>query len=492
LNEESAEQPKPSETTSRLSHGKKSRIWILLLIALAVIVAGVLVYLSYFKSSDEDTSTGAKSTTGVLSLDPVKEATHLSKVADANNAYFRRGFDVVWNVMEPSKGKYDWTENDQMVQGSKDKSEGEIYNLSIIWPYANWDQKSCHSGKEYIATGHLKQGGEDLYMGVPCDLGAYGEFIQKVVERYDGDGVNDMPGLKTPVKYWEVLNEPSMHGGGIGGAGEDLKFFVGTSEEYLSILKTSYEAIKKADPKAKVLHAGMAGMQQNFRDFWDPIFAGGAGNYFDIANIHSISTTKETEDLFVISFRKYLERFGITGKPIWVTEAQYGSLQDEPEDKGEFEELMARSTVFTLAQDAEKIFLIENWIFWGDKDSLNPDMDEKDKDKKEEKPKPDLSNNTTHKVYLNLLEKVNNFDSVEMLSEEFNQNPRDGAGATTDIGQYEFISGDKSVYVLWGENSTVASEISGKIKVTDIYGASKEMDSNNLVITNSPVFVEKL
>ena len=56
-----------------------------------------------------------------------------------------RGFDIVWNVIEPEKGKYDWKENDKMLTEFKGGQEGEIYHLSIIWPYANWDPISWMS-----------------------------------------------------------------------------------------------------------------------------------------------------------------------------------------------------------------------------------------------------------------------------------------------------------------------------------------------------------
>lgn len=395
-----------------------------------------------------------------------------------------------------------------MLTEFKDGQAEDAYYLSIIWPYANWDQKTCHSGEKYLATGHLKRGGEDLYMGAPCDMKAYGEFIGKVVERYDGDGVDDMPNLKTPVKYWEVLNEPSMQGGSLGGAGEDLKFFVGTSKEYFEILKTSYEAIKKADPDAKVLHAGMAGMHKNFVDFWTPIFELGAGKYFDIANIHSISTTEKTEDLFVIRFKRFLKKFGLEDKPIWVTEAQYGELEGRPKNIKEFEKLMARSVVFALAQGADKIFLIENWIHWdmdleepGDeiKNKKDEDIDyqeEKEKNidpQKEEMKKEALlkvTDSTTHKVYLNLVSKINSFDKIKVLQEKYFENPSDYEGATSNIGHYKFISGKDVVYVLWGAGSAVAPEITGKLMVTDIYGVRKEIDASKLILSDNPIFVE--
>jgi hypothetical protein len=458
-----------------------------LVILLLLGAGGFWTYKNYFS---KETQTPVANTKPVT-LDPQKEATHISKVAGEKNAYWMRGFDIVWNVIEPEKGRIDWEESDKMLTEFKGGQTQGAYHLSIIWPYANWDQQTCHTGEKYLATGHLKRGGEDLYMGAPCDMSAYSDFIVKVVERYDGDGKNDMPDLKTPVKYWEIINEPSMQGGSLGGAGEDLKFFVGTSKEYFEVLKTSYEAIKKADPQAKVLHAGMAGMHKDFVDFWTPIFELGAGDYFDIANIHSISTNEATEDLFVIRFKKFLEKYDLGKKPIWVTEAQYGELDKPPKNTEEFDKLIARSSVFALAQGADKLFLIENWVFWDNEDTFKPPEEEKnEKGKKGPPPKIDLTDSSTHKVYLNLVDKVNNFEKIEVLNEKYHENPSDYEGATSEVGHYKFINGKNVVYVLWGEGSAVAPEISGKLKVTDIYGESKIMDSKDLSLSDSPVFVE--
>jgi len=307
----------------------KKKNLIVALIVFGVLVLGVFgffIWDSYLKPKSK--SEPIKTEVEALELDQKKEATHLSKVAGEPDAYWMRGLPVIWNSIEKTKGEYDWESVDNAFEGKDEYFKGDVYHIAMIWPYANWDQKNCHSGERYKATGHLKEAGEDLMMGAPCDMNAYTGFVEKVIERYDGDGNDDMPGLKTPIKYWEIMNEPEMQGGMGGGAGEDLKFFVGTSQEYLDILKSSYEAIKKADGEAKVVHAGMAGMQQNFQDFWTPIFAGGAGNYFDIANIHTINTDESREDMFVTKFKEYLAGFGIKDKPIWVTEVQFGDLME--------------------------------------------------------------------------------------------------------------------------------------------------------------------
>lgn len=435
-----------------------------------------------------------------INLDSKKETTHLSKVADTKDAYWVRGADLVWNDIENRQGKFDWEFMDEIVKRSSSESNGEVYYLSIIWPYANWDQDACHTGDKYLATGHLKRGDEDLKMGAPCDMQAYGNFVKKAVERYDGDGIDDMPDLKIPIKYWEIINEPSMQGGSEGGAGEDLKFFVGTSEEYLEILKTSYQSIKEADSEAKVLPAGMAGMMNNFLEFWDPIFEAGGGQYFDIANMHTISTREDREDLFMLKFNKYLEKYGLQDKPVWLTEVEFYGLMEKPDDLKAFERLMVRSSVFALASGADKLFYIENWLFW---DQMGPGimieekpeedmMEEKEMKDDEEKfsPNKELLNGSTHRVYLNLINKLNEFDKVETIKEEYIENADDNAGATSKVGQYKFISGEKEVYVLWGQ-SDLPEELSGEATITNIYGDSEKKSVEDIVLGDEPVFVEK-
>lgn len=466
---------------------KKVLIVILLVLVLAALgVGGVFVWKKYFSPKPASQTTES----GVLELDPKKEATHLSKILNTPNAYWTRGLPFIWNEIEKEKGKFDWSVTDERVMGEKDgETMGEMINLAMIWPYANWDQNTCHQGEKYEATGHLKESGETLKVGKPCDMADYASFLEKVVERYDGDGENDMPNLKIPIKYWEIMNEPEMQGGSIGGAGEDLKFFVGTPQEYFEILKTSYETIKKADPGAKVAHAGMAGVQSDFSKFWTPIFEAGAGNYFDIANIHTISTDEKREDLYVIKFKKFLEKYGLSDKPIWITEVQFGQLLEKPKDLNSFEILIAKASVFGLAQGAEKLFYIENWTFWDNQEMLQPSKDEKEK--KEPKKLPDLSNNSTQKVYLNLVAKINSFEKIEKIKEEFSENPGDNEGATSQVGQYKFVAGSKIVYVLWGK-AGLPAEISGQVKVTDIYGESQEIEASAIELSDSPIFVEKL
>ena len=462
------------------------KILIIILVLAILGVGGYFVYANYFAKKEVQPFTQEK-----LELDPKKAATHLSKVADTENAYWMRGgFDLFWNEVEPEKGELDWSPTDEKV---KALNQNQVYVIPIVKPFANWDQDTCHPESKYEADYDPQKGGK-VKVGAPCDMTAYAEFLEKAIERYDGDGQDDMPGLTIPIKYWEIMNEPSMQGGSTGGVGEELKFFVGTSQEYLDILKTSYETIKKADPEAKVLHAGMAGMQQNFQDFWKPIFAAGAGNYFDIANIHTINTDEKRNDMYVIKFRKFLEQYELQDKPIFVTEVQFGELTETPTDLASFEKLIVKSSVFAMTMGADKLFYIDNWLFWQEGGfSIIQEKEDEKKNEKEDMHKlnPEALNGSTHKVYLNLVDKINQFEKIEKIKKEYVENQSDSDGATSNIGQYKFISGSKIVYVLWG-GGNLPAEIKGKIKVTDIYGETQQTQAGNLTLRDEPVFVEIL
>jgi hypothetical protein len=148
---------------------------------------------------------------------------------------------------------------------------------------------------------------------MPCSMGDYKTFLSRLVDRYDGDGVNDMPGLTIPVKHWEIGNEPSMQG-------DRHTFFRGTEEEFVELTRESYETVKSECPDCQVIQGGAAGINIEHIGFWEKFFELGGGDYVDITNIHYIRYMDE-DTLNVAGWKDLLERHGVD-KPIWVTECE--------------------------------------------------------------------------------------------------------------------------------------------------------------------------
>jgi hypothetical protein len=243
-----------------------------------------------------------------------------------------------WQWLEPEEGSFSFHEADRWVQAAQANG---VALLGTIWPYADWDQKTCHDASCEVSMEDqfypFGPGGIPKSRCVPCDMEAYGNFLKTLVERYDGDGVEDMPGLEVPVMYWEILNEPEL--------GESfLTFFKGTEEEYVEILKVSYHAIKEACPQCKVVQGGAAGSGDTL-EYWGRVFDLGGGEYFDIANIHYISHW-DKDTLNVRDFKALMDEKGVE-KPIWVTEAELPTEEDA-----------AKSFQGAIEAGASKVFFV--------------------------------------------------------------------------------------------------------------------------------------
>lgn len=70
----------------------------------------------------------------------------------------------------------------------------------------------------------------------------YANWVSSIVERYDGDGVDDMEGLIYPIKHYEIGSEFSS-------------FEPEPVDEYLEMLEIAYQAAHDAFPEVAVAHA---------------------------------------------------------------------------------------------------------------------------------------------------------------------------------------------------------------------------------------------
>ena len=212
----------------------------------------------------------------------------------------------VWNKIEKEKGKFSWEETDKYVVYAQEHKQNII---ATIWPYSNWEQKSCKRKKSKSPFGKRFS----KYLSKPCSMDDYKKFLLALVDRYDGDGNNDMPGLIKPIIYWEIMNEP-----------EFKMFFKGSKDEFIEIFNFSSKTIKEKQKEAVIIMSGAAGMFPESKKFWKSALPKIKEN-FDIANIHHISTPdgKCDKEFWVDEFANLLKSLKIN-KPIWVTEAMIG------------------------------------------------------------------------------------------------------------------------------------------------------------------------
>jgi len=80
----------------------------------------------------------------------------------------------------------------------------------------------------------------------PKYMDSFRAWVSALVERYDGDGEKDMPGLKYPILHYQVGNEYA-----------NPMFWTGTSEDYKVLLSEFASAAKKSCVLVKIISNGI-------------------------------------------------------------------------------------------------------------------------------------------------------------------------------------------------------------------------------------------
>lgn len=180
---------------------------------------------------------------------------------------------------------------------------------------------------------------------LPADLDAFEAYVRAQVERYDGDGVADMPGLRGPVRHWEVDNEPDLkhrgHPRGAGrSAGRENDDFC-APEQYAKVLVAAARGIRAASSEARVLAPGLFAPDRESA-YLDAVLAmPGARAAIDVASLHTYA--EDGGERLVASIVAVRAR--LPDVPIWVTETSASSEHDE--------ERQARLVVALVARSAE-------------------------------------------------------------------------------------------------------------------------------------------
>ncbi len=179
-----------------------------------------------------------------------------------------------WNLIQSrnadgSLGAFDWERYDRLVR------HVQSYNIHI--------SAKIHAGEP--ASGEHFTSRKNVIPALPSDMVGYRAFVRAVVERYNGDGMNDMPGLKYPIKFWKIEDEVMAH-----------IYWRGTGADYAALLVEAYAVIKEVDPDAAVIcsmvrgYPGLGDPRECMLSFYDALEKLGRGRCYDVMDQHWMVT----------------------------------------------------------------------------------------------------------------------------------------------------------------------------------------------------------
>jgi hypothetical protein len=182
----------------------------------------------------------------------------LEAIRDAGFRWAKQGFG--WRDIEgAAKGSFDWAMTDRIV--SQVESVGNLHLIARLDNDPSWA-----SGQTYPNPG-------GVVMTPPRNVQDFADFCYAVASRYKGR-----------IAAYQIWNEPNL-AREWGGRHPD-------PAGYVALLKAGYQAIKRADPNAIVISAGLAPTTRNDNvampdtEFLRRIYAAGAKPYFDALGAH--------------------------------------------------------------------------------------------------------------------------------------------------------------------------------------------------------------
>jgi hypothetical protein len=153
----------------------------------------------------------------------------------------------------------------------------------------------------------------NLYLPFDDPKNYWGQFMFKLASRYAGQ-----------INTWIIWNEPDLYNNQINYTWD------GTISDMYQLVKVGYQAVKKANPNAKIVLPGLTYWMD--KDGGRPLYlarfleaashdptARANGDYFDIVDVHQYTNPLNIYNAIRL-YQRALEQYSIS-KPIWVGES---------------------------------------------------------------------------------------------------------------------------------------------------------------------------
>lgn len=161
--------------------------------------------------------------------------------------------DIRWKNIEPNAPvggvhTYNWSTLDAAVLRWEEVGVRHLqFHITPDSPWAMPDSRAIAEGVFGLPCAELGGKCDGLPTNPrPEHWADWRAYVTALCERYDGDGIDDLEGLQHQHLEFELLNE-----------GQNLFFYVGTSEDFELLLRNTREALDACNEAAEIIHYGV-------------------------------------------------------------------------------------------------------------------------------------------------------------------------------------------------------------------------------------------
>lgn len=260
--------------------------------------------------------------------------------------------EVRWDEIEPEPDQIDFRALDQVVERAERLGVGlDVVLIGIpIWARADPDAPGGRVPANLDAPVFRPDGTINR-------KNYWAAFVFQLARRYAGR-----------VDAWEVWNEPNL-----------IEFWSGSPAEYHRLLVCARQAIRAADPHARVLFGGIYYTSGDQIPFLEQVLADERPDEpsFDVLGLHIYHRVAEIER-GIRAAKRILGRFGLD-RPIWLNETNtpanydYRSPTANPRGLASLDEqasFVIQAHAIALAAGAEHVSWyraheVGEWLTWG-------------------------------------------------------------------------------------------------------------------------------
>jgi polysaccharide biosynthesis protein PslG len=209
-----------------------------------------------------------------------------------------------WNQIETRPGRFDFRTYDDYMA---DVARRRMHVLPILFNPPEFRSSAPRTGRR-----------RGTYP--PRNAAAMAKFAAVLARRYGPGGSfwRERPHLpRVAIGSWQIWNEPNLPV--YWASGPD-------PAAYTRLLRTVGQAIKRVDPHAEIVSAGLpeSDLGMPFEEFVEGMERANAASAYDVLAVHAFATDAGGAIEAVAAARRLLER-GDDDAPIWVTEIGWAS-----------------------------------------------------------------------------------------------------------------------------------------------------------------------
>jgi fibronectin type 3 domain-containing protein len=213
-----------------------------------------------------------------------------------------------WAQIEWSQGNYNWTTLDNLLEWESSHGKDVMYTFGFV---PHWASSTPGVACFYLET-------DTGCTGAPIDVESgdnmWKAFVTALVK-------HSLSSPKLHIAYYELWNEP------------DLKDnWTGTPAQLVTLAKDAYAIIHELDPNAKVVGPSPSTANQWGVHYLPDYYSAGGATAQDIVGLHAylydgstFSTSPAGITTSITQLKLLMAKYGISNKPIWFTEGNWGS-----------------------------------------------------------------------------------------------------------------------------------------------------------------------